>query len=71
MITWIKQLFCQHFFYSYVHLKPYYASAGDDYNDRRSVHYYHICRKCNKRIDTVEMWNVDEVKTSMKISKRS
>ena len=71
MWTWVKQLFCHHFFYSYVHIDPYYVSVGDEYQDRRSVHYYHICRECSKRIDTVEMWNAEELKTSMKIRKRS
>lgn len=66
----LKQLFCDHFFYSYVQYDPYYISEGDRYHDRRSTHYIHICRKCGKKIESVSKWNNAEHKTSMLIRKR-
>jgi hypothetical protein len=65
MFRRLKQLLCDHFYFSYVQYEPYYISDGDEYHDRRSIHYIHICQKCGKKIESVIKWNHDDVKTGM------
>jgi len=61
MLKKLKSLFCNHLFYSYLSDKPHYTSAGDEFYDRRSLHYYLVCARCNKRIDVVDVWTNENV----------
>lgn len=53
----LKSLFCDHLYYAYLSEKPHYTSAGDEFYERKSRHYYLMCEKCNKRIDVVDVWS--------------
>ena len=61
MLKKLKSLFCNHLFYSYLSDKPYYTSVGDEFYDRRSLRYYVVCARCNKRIDVVDVWTNEDV----------